>query len=247
MGKLDGKIALISGGTSGIGEATARLFAKEGADVVVVGRDDKRGNKVVEDIISKGGKAAFLQCDVSKEDDVISLFEKFYNTYGKLDILFNNAGVFRTYNLADVHSTEIQDIFSINTFSVIYMCNVFLNLIIKNKGVILNNASIEGLQFLNRGTKNHMYCATKAAVIKFSQQLAMNYTPEGIRVNCICPGSIDTPLFTNKDYSRLIPGIPMGRVGNANEIATAALFLVSDDSSFVSGAVLTVDGGASLK
>ena len=246
MGKLDGKVALITGATSGMGEAFAKLFASEGATVAVVGRNEERGLQVVDYINEKGGQAEFFQCDVSKEESVKNLYDSFYKMYKKLDILVNNAGFLKTNPIDELHEKEIIDVFSTNTFSLIYMCNHFLDMVLESKGVILNNASIDGLQFLNRGTKNHLYCASKAAVIKFSQQLALNYSSQGIRVNCLCPGSVDTPFFTNKDYSRLIPGIPMKRVGTADEIAKAALFLVSDDSSFVTGSVLTVDGGASL-
>ena len=110
----------------------------------------------------------------------------------------------------------------------------------------MNNASIDGMQQLYRGRANYAYAASKAAVIKFTEQLALNYTSKGIRINCLCPGVTETSLFTNRDFSRFNSAIPMGRVAQPAEIARAALFLVSDDASYVSGAVLTVDGGASL-
>lgn len=246
MGKLDGKIALITGATSGMGEAFAKLFASEGATVAVVGRNEERGHKVVDSIRENGGQAEFFQCDVSSQDSVKELRKAFDEKFDRLDVLVNNAGALKTNALQELTLQEITDVFSQNTFSTVITCTEFIQHILNSKGVILNNASIDGLQFLNRGTKNHLYCMSKAAIIKFSQQLALNYTPEGIRVNCLCPGSVDTPFFTNKDYSRLLPGIPMGRVGRADEIAKAALFLVSDDASFISGSILTVDGGASL-
>ena len=247
MGKLDGKVALITGATSGMGEAFAKLFAKEGATVAVVGRNEERGNKVVEDIISEGGQARFLFCDVSKKPSVQELRAEYNKYFDRLDILVNNAGILMTSVLEETSEDEIATMFSTNAFSYIYVVQEFIDLVLAAKGNILNNTSIDGLQSLYRGNKNYMYCASKSAAIKFSQQLALNYTPMGIRVNCLCPGVTETPFFTNRDFSRFNDAIPMGRVGKMDEIAKAALFLVSDDASYVSGAVLTVDGAASIK
>ena len=247
MGKLDGKVALITGATSGMGEAFAKLFASEGATVAVVGRNEERGNRVVSDIVSEGGQARFLYCDVSKKSSVQNLRIEFNKFFDKLDILVNNAGILMTSVLEETSEDEIATMFSTNAFSYIYVVQEFIDLVLAAKGNILNNTSIDGLQSLYRGNKNYMYCASKSAAIKFSQQLALNYTPMGIRVNCLCPGVTETPFFTNRDFSRFNDAIPMGRVGKMEEIAKAALFLVSDDASYVSGAVLTVDGAASIK
>ena len=247
MGKLDGKVALITGATSGMGEAFAKLFAKEGATVAVVGRNEERGNKVVEDIVSEGGQARLLFCDVSKKASVQELRTEYNKYFDRLDILVNNAGILMTSVLEETSEDEIATMFSTNAFSYIYVVQEFIDLVLAAKGNILNNTSIDGLQSLYRGNKNYMYCASKSAAIKFSQQLALNYTPMGIRVNCLCPGVTETPFFTNRDFSRFNDAIPMGRVGKMDEIAKAALFLVSDDASYVSGAVLTVDGAASIK
>ncbi len=247
MGKLEGKIALITGATSGMGEAFAKLFAKEGATIAVVGRNKERGKKVVEDIISEGGSAKFFQCDVTEQESVVNLRKSFDLNYKKLDILVNNAGVLITNTIENTTVSDIQTSFATNTFSAIYVIQAFIDLIIESQGNILNNTSIDGLHSLYRGSKNYLYSASKSATIKFSEQLALNYAPQGIRVNTLCPGVTETPFFTNRDFSRFNDAIPMGRVGQVEEIAKAALFLVSDDASYVNGAVLTVDGAASLK
>lgn len=247
MGKLDGKVALITGATSGMGKACAVLFAEEGANVVVVGRNTERGQKVVEDINREHpGKAIFFKCDVSDESQVIKLREQYLLQYDHLDILLNNAGVLYTNMIQDTVTEEWISSFNTNTNSVMYMVKHFLDIVIKCHGNILTNTSIDGLQSNIRGRKNYAYASSKAATIQLTLQLALNYS-NVIRVNCLCPGVTETPFFTNRDFSRFIDAIPMGRVGQPEEIAKAALFLVSDDASYVSGAVLTVDGAASLK
>ena len=167
--------------------------------------------------------------------------------YDGLDILVNNAGILLTSSLEEITEEDWLRVFDCNTHSIMRVTQAFIDLIEKNRGNILNNASIDGLQSLTRGRASYAYGSSKAASIKFTQQLALNYTPKGVRVNCLCPGVTETPLFTNRDFSRFVSSIPMGRVGRVEEIAKAALFLISDDASYISGAVLTVDGAASLK
>ena len=245
MGKLDGKIALITGGTSGIGEAIAKLFASEGAIVIIVGRDLERGEEVVKSIRNSEGNAHFLQCDVSSGVSVKELRRRFSESFNKLDILINNAGILITDALEDITEEEWDKTFATNTKAPMLVCQAFIDLVIASGGNILINASIDGLDGNIRGSKNYMYSSSKAATIHFAKYLALNYS-DRIRVNCVCPGVTDTPIWTNKDYSRFNPFIPMGRVGDVDEIARTALFLVSDDASYISGAVVTVDGGASL-
>lgn len=247
MGKLEGKIALVTGATSGMGEAFATLFAKEGAFVVVVGRNAERGHRVVESINRDNpNKTLFLKCDVSDEQEVIRLKKDFLSRYDHLYILLNNAGFLYTNLIQDTVTEEWINSFSTNTNSVMYMVKHFLDLVIKCHGNILNNTSIDGLQSNIRRRKNYAYASSKAATIQLTLQLALNYS-NVIRVNCLCPGVTETPFFTNRDFTKFTDAIPMGRVGQPEEIAKAALFLVSDDASYVSGAVLTVDGAASLK
>ena len=246
MNRLQNKIALITGATSGIGEAMAKRFAEEGAMVVVVGRNKERAEKVIEAIRKRGGMADYLLCDVTEPTEVLALREAFLRQFDHLDILVNNAGVLLTAPLKEIREEDWLNTFDTNVHATMRVTQKFIDLIEQSKGTILNNVSIDGLQSLTRGRANYAYCASKAAAIKFTQQLALNYTPKGIRVNCLCPGVTETPFFTNRDFSRFNDAIPMGRVGKPEEIANAALFLVSDEASYVSGAVLTVDGAASL-
>ena len=246
MLKLQDKIALVTGGTSGIGEAIAKIFAKEGATVIIVGRNETRGNKVVSTIEAEGGKALFIKCDVSKSENVSELKAEFLKHFSKLDILVNSAGILKTCSLEELAENDLKDVFSCNAYSAFFVTSSFVDLIVESKGNILTNASIDGLQSLTRGRATYLYAPSKASVIQFMKIVALNYTKLGVRVNCICPGVTETSLFTNRDFSRFEPAIPMGRVAQPIEIAKAALFLCSDDASYVSGAVLTVDGGASL-
>lgn len=245
MGKLDGKIALITGATSGIGEATVKLFASEGANVILVGRNREKGQIITEEISDAGWKARFIQCDVTEKEEIdkLKLLVKCY--YGQLDILFNNAGILITSSLGDIKIEDWNKVFDTNTTAVMLMTQAFIDMIIENGGNILNCASIDGLECNIRGTKNYIYSSSKAATIHFTKYCARNYSNR-IRVNCICPGVTETPLWTNKDFSRFTNAIPMGRVGQPNEIAKTALFLVSEDASYITGAVLPVDGGAAL-
>ena len=245
MGKLDGKIALVTGATSGIGEASARLFAEEGAEVIIVGRNRGRGTLIEQSIIQRGGNAKFYCCDVTQEDQIDDLYAQLTKKHSKIDILFNNAGILITSELRDIKIEDWDKTFDINTKAIMLMTQKFIDLIITSHGNILNCASIDGLDCTIRGSKNYMYSASKAATIHFTKYCALNYS-DRIRVNCICPGVTETPLWTNRDFSRFNSSIPMGRVVQAEEVARAALFLVSDDASCITGVVLPVDGGAAL-
>lgn len=247
MRQLEDKIALITGATSGMGEAFAKKFASEGAEVIIVGRNREAALRVVNEIIKAKGKACYMLCDVTKQEDVATLKKQFLFNYDRLDILVNNAGILLTAPLEEIDEYDWMKVFDTNMHSTMRITKAFIDIIEKSRGNILNNTSIDGLQSLTRGRANYAYCSSKAAAIKFTQQLALNYTPKGVRVNCLCPGVTETPFFSNRDFSRFESAIPMGRVGNVDEIANAALFLVSDAASYVSGAILTVDGGASLK
>ena len=245
MGKLDGKIALITGATSGMGEAFARLFAQEGAQVVLVGRSIERGERICREIKTAGGHACFMECDVSEEENVRKLRRQYGERYDRLDILVNNAGILLTSPLEEIDAADWHRTFAVNTDAVMYMTKAFIDLVIAARGNILNNASIDGLQSNTRGSKTYLYAASKSATIQFTKICALNYS-DRIRVNCLCPGVTETPFFTNRDFSRFTGAIPMGRVGQPEEIARAALFLVSDDAAFITGAVLTADGGSRL-
>jgi NAD(P)-dependent dehydrogenase (short-subunit alcohol dehydrogenase family) len=246
VGKLEGKIALVTGGTSGIGASSSALFAREGAEVIVVGRNKDKGEKVVQNILANNGKAVFFSCDITKMEDILSLRKKIDTNYGKLDILFNNAGILLTGSLEEITDADWDKMYNTNVKSLMHMCKVFIDLIKKSHGVVLNNASINGLQGFVQGKRSYMYATSKAAAIQFTQYLAHNYAPE-VRVNAICPGTAATDLFTNKDFSRFKDVNLLGRIAQPEEIAKVALFLVSDDSSFVDGAIIVADGGTIIK
>lgn len=244
MKKLHGKIAVITGGSSGIGKACAKLFAAEGAIVIAVGRNEANGKAVEAEICLEGGNAHFVRCDVTLETDIIQLKEYIKNVYGRLDILINNSGVFITSSLDKEVDDEWRYNFDVNVTGCYLMVRHLIPMLAGNRGCILFNASVAGLQSYAVGS-SYMYSASKAAVIQFSRVLAKNHARE-IRVNCICPGIIDTPIYKNPDMSRFDDRIPMGRVGKPEEVAKVALFLVSDDASYITGVVIPVDGGVSL-
>lgn len=246
MGKLSGKVALITGGTSGMGKATAGLFAREGATVLIVGRDKSKGEAAAKELNCQGNPVVyFFPCDLSVYEDIQRLAYDVQSRFDHLDILFNNAGIFCTNLLQDISPAEFDRVFKTNVASAIFVTKFFIDMLIKSQGVIINTASIGGLQSHIAGRKTYLYAASKAAVIEFSQLCALNYA-DRIRVNCLCPGPTDTPLFTNRDFSRFDGTIPLGRMGHAMDVAQAALFLASEDAAYITGAILTVDGGASL-
>lgn len=246
MGKLDGKIAIITGGTSGIGGASASLFAREGATVIILGRNVDQGLEKEKEITHAGGKAEYVQCDVSNMDDILRLKAHVVERHQRLDILFNNAGILITGSLEELTDEEWDRTYDVNVKAVMHMCKVFMELLIASKGVVLNNASINGLHSFIKGKKSYMYATSKAAVIQFSKYLAKNYAPD-VRVNVLCPGITVTNLFTNRDFSRFADSNLLGRMAAPVEIANVALFLVSDDASFVTGSVIVADAGESIK
>ena len=246
MGKLDGKIVLITGGTSGIGGASASLFAKEGATIIFLGRNVEQGIKKQEEIIRDGGTGEYYKCDVSRKEEVIALKQYILKKYGKIDILFNNAGILLTGSLEEFTDEEWDRSYNVNLKAAVHMCQAFMDTLVANHGVVLINASINGLHSYIKGKRSYMYATSKAALIQFSRYLAKNYAPD-VRVNALCPGMTITNLFTNKDFSRFKDSNLLGRMADPEEIAKVALFLVSDDASFVTGSVIVADAGESIK
>lgn len=244
--RFTGKTVVVTGATSGIGAETAREFAEEGAEVFLLGRSGERGAAVEGQIREKGGKAKFLFCDVTSEESVLEARREIEKSCPGIDVLFNNAGVFLTDALPDITAQDWKKSFETNMDGVLYMTRHFLEMLMKNRGVIINNASVSGLQSWISGAKNYMYGASKAAMIKFSQLCALNYA-EHVRVNCICPGIIDTEIFTNRDFSRFDGAIPMGYVGKPQNVARVVLFLASEEAAYMTGAVIPIDGGMSLR
>ncbi len=245
MNRLDGKVAVITGGTSGMGEASAKRFAEAGASVVIAGRNEQRGKAVEAEIRENGGDAAYIHLDVSKENEVEGVIRNVIEKYRKIDILFNNAGIFPvTSSLEQMETTVWDEIMDINSTGTFLMTKYAMPYLEESRGVILNNASIAGMHSYSSG-KAYAYSASKAAVIQFTRMIAKVYG-EKVRANCICPGVIDTPIFINRDLTRYHDDIPMHRAGTAEEVAKAANFLVSDDAGYINGAVLTIDGGMSI-
>lgn len=244
MAKLDNKVVIITGSTSGIGEECARLFAHEKATVIIVGRNSERGEKIATSIIEQGYLAKFIVCDASDEESIKNLIENVIHQYGKLDILVNNAGKFLTGNLEDLCSEEWDSMYAVNVKGTFLMCKYSMPYLQASKGVILNNASVAGMQSYASG-RSYAYSSSKASVVQLTRVLALNYGKD-IRVNCICPGIIQTPLFEGRDISGSSSKIPMGRVGTPSDVAKVALFLVSDDASYINGAIIPVDGGLSI-
>lgn len=248
--KVRDKVVLITGGTSGIGEATALLFAKEGAKVAITGRNSERGNKIVEKVKSDGGESIFVKTDVSVAEDCRNAVEKTIAEFGGLDILFNNAGVFFAHDVVECTEEEWDLQLDINLKGTFLMSKFALpGMIARGSGVIINNSSGWGLV---GGDKAVAYCASKGGVVLLTKAMAIDHGPQGIRVNCVCPGDVDTPMlpedskFRGMQWDEYIAGAanrPMRRIGTPEEIAKAVLFLASDDSSFMTGAALVVDGG----
>jgi NAD(P)-dependent dehydrogenase (short-subunit alcohol dehydrogenase family) len=248
--RLRDKVALITGGTSGIGEATAILFAREGAKVAITGRNEKRGHAVTVRIIENGGHAIFLRTDVRKADECRRAVDETVSSFGRLDILFNNAGVFYPQTTLECTEEDWDLQIDVNLKGTFLMSKFALpGMIAQGSGVIINNSSGWGIV---GGDAAVAYCASKGGVVLLTKAMAIDHGRQGIRVNCICPGDVDTPMLPEdarmrgqkwEDYLAGCSNRPLGRIGTSHEIAKAALFLASDDSSFMTGATLVVDGG----
>ena len=241
------KVVLITGATSGIGKATALKFGAAGAKVVVSGRREAEGNAVVDEIKSAGGEATFVQADVAKEDDVKNLVAKTVETYGRLDVAFNNAGVEHMGAIVETEEGDHKRIFDINVWGVLSSMKHEIPEMIKNGGgAIINTSSIAGhIGMAGAAT----YIASKHAVEGLTKTAALEYAGQGIRVNSVAPGGIETDMIDRfaGTEGEMRDGItqlhPIGRLGKSDEIADAVMFLASDGASFVTGESLKVDGG----
>ena len=248
--RLNQQVALITGGTSGIGEATALLFAREGARLAISGRNEKRGHAVSEAILKSGGQAIFLRTDVRRAAECVRAVRETVGAFGRLDILFNNAGVFYPHDTLECSEEEWDEQIDINLKGTFLMSKSALPaMIAQGRGVIINNSSGWGIV---GGDRAVAYCASKGGVVLLTKAMAIDHGRQGIRVNCICPGDVDTPMLPVdakmrglkwEDYLAGCAKRPLGRIGTAQEIAKAVLFLASEDSSFMTGAALVVDGG----
>jgi len=250
--RLDEKIALITGATSGIGRATALLFAGEGAGVALTGRNETRGREVAAEIERAGGTAIFLPSDVRSAEDCRRAVDETLRRFGRLDILFNNAGVFYPSTVTECSEEEWDLTVDTSLKGTFLMSKYALpSMIARGSGVIINNSSGWGIV---GGDAAAAYCAAKGGVVLLTKAMAIDHGPQGIRVNCICPGDVDTPMLpedarrrglTWEAYLAGASNRPLRRIGRPEEIARAALFLACEDSSFMTGAALVVDGGGS--
>jgi len=247
--RLEGKVALITGGGSGIGRETAVLFSGEGAAVVVVDRDDKGGQETVDTVKRAGGPAVFVQADVSRSSDCAHMVAAAEREFGHLHVLFNNAGIMDSRD-DDAVSTEeeVWDLtMRVNAKGVFLGCKHGIPALRRaGGGSIINTASFVAI--LGAATPQIAYTASKGAVLALTRELAIVHARENIRVNALCPGPLRTELLmkfldTEQKKQRRLVHVPMGRFGLAREIAQAALFLASDESSFVTGTDFMVDGG----
>ncbi len=245
MGKMDGRKVLVTGGYSGIGGASALLLAEEGAEVIIVGRSEDRGKEFI-DNCNKNFNIRFFRCDITDTNDLRTLPNNIKNSIGTIDTLVSNAGVLLTADLPNISDEDWDTMYDVTVKSVMHLCQEYIYELVENNGVILINASINGLHSYIKGKKSYMYATSKSAVIQFSRYMAKNYAPD-VRVNCLCPGMTETNLFTNKDFSRFNDCNLLGRMAKPEEIAKVVLFLVSDDSSFMTGSVVVADGGETIK
>jgi NAD(P)-dependent dehydrogenase (short-subunit alcohol dehydrogenase family) len=248
--RLQNKVALVTGGTSGIGQATALMFAKEGAKVTIAARNQESGQAIVEKIVKDGGSAIFVRTDVRNAAECLHAVDETLAAFQYLDILFNNAGVFYPHTVVECTEEEWDLQIDINLKGTFLMSKAVLpHMIKRGSGIIINNSSGWGIA---GGDAAVAYCASKGGVVLLTKAMAIDHGLQGIRVNCICPGDVDTPMLPDdarrrglkwEDYIAGCAKRPLGRIGAPEEIAKAALFLASDDSSFMTGASLVVDGG----
>ncbi len=248
--RLEGQVALITGGTSGIGDATAVLFAREGAAVAITGRNTERGEQLVETIVANGGEALFIRADVRFTDDCRQAVDETLARFGKIDILFNNAGVYHPRTIPECTEEEWDETIDSSLKGAFLMSKYVLpSMIEQGSGSIIHTSSGWGIL---GGDKAAAYCAAKGGLIVMAKAMAIDHGRDGIRVNCVCPGDVQTPMLHDDadkrgmswdDYAAGAADRPLGRVGTVEEIADAVLFLASDESSFVTGESLVVDGG----
>lgn len=241
MGKLDNKIAIITGGASGIGAETAKLFLEEGAKVVIVDMNEEKGKTFEQELKEQGKEVLFVKADVTNEADIQNVFSQTKSTFGGVDILFNNAGIGAVKPTDELPFSEWRKTLAVDLDGVFLFAQAAIKEFLQSGGgVIINTASMYGLV---GAAGSAAYNAAKAGVVNFTRSIALEYATRNIRVNAICPGFIDTPILGDTDRSFLIEATPMERLGNPEEIAKAVLFLASDDSSFMTGSALVVDGG----
>jgi NAD(P)-dependent dehydrogenase (short-subunit alcohol dehydrogenase family) len=249
-GVLAGRVALITGAASGIGRATAMLFAREGAAVAAVDLDGSGAAAVARAIEAQGGRALAVSADVTRETDCRVAIESTVAAFGGLQVLFNNAGIIRRATILETGEEDWDRLMAVNVKGIFLMSRIAVPLMARSGGgAIINTASGWGL---SAGPRAAAYCASKGAVVQLTKAMAIDHGEAGIRVNCICPGDTDTPMLLEEARQLGAPSDrflseaawrPLRRLGRPEEIAEAALYLASDAASFVTGTALVVDGG----
>ncbi len=252
--KLAHRIAVITGAGSGIGQAMALLFAREGARLLIADVNEGAAQETASRVVVAGGTCTAVHVDVSQPEQVRYMIEEAQHIYGRLDILCNNAGIGSTTDVVACEPDEWDRVMTINVKSVYLGCKYAIPLMVaQGSGVIVNTASIAGMVGL---VKRAAYSASKGAVIALTRQVAIEYVEQGIRVNCLCPGTVDSPwvgrLLSQADNptterASLVARQPMGRLGTPEEVAAAALYLASDDAAFITGTGLIIDGGLTAR
>lgn len=242
MAELQDKVVVITGGISGIGKASAELFASEGAKLVLVDLDETKGKEVVSELEDKGHDTIFVQADVTSEEDAKNVFSKAVEKHGQIDVLFNNAGIGASKPTHEVSFEEYRKTVNVDLDGVFLFAQNAIKQMRNqsNGGVIVNTASMYGWI---GAPGSAAYNAAKGGVVNLTRSLGVEYASENIRVNALCPGYIDTPIIPEEMKAPLRQATPMERLGLSEEMAKAALFLASDDSSFMTGQSLIVDGG----
>ena len=249
-GLLENKVAIVTGGASGIGRATSFLLAREGATVLIADLNETGGRELVKEISSLGGRALFELADVTRDPDCRGVAERASHEFGAIHLLFNNAGIIRRASVTELSEEDWDQVMAVNVKSMFLMSRRVIPIMEKSGGgSIINMASGWGLA---GGPRAAVYCASKGAVVLLTKAMAIDHGAQKIRVNCICPGDTDTAMLRNEAQQLGEPSErflaeaarrPLGRVGKPEEIAQAALYLASDASSFVTGTALVVDGG----
>ena len=250
MGRLDGKVVLITGAGSGMGRLASVLFAQEGARIVVSEIVEPAGQETVEQVRAVGGEAVFVRSDVSKEADMVAAVRAAEAAFGRLDVLYNNAGIFPAEDgaVTDIDEAVWDRVMNVNLKGIYLVCKHGIPALLRaGGGSIVNVASFVAL--VGCTVPQDAYTASKGGVIALTKSLAVQFGPKGIRTNAICPGPIETPLLTswllaNPEAKQVrLNRIPMGRFGRAEDIVYLAMYLASDESSWTNGAVMVADGG----
>ena len=250
--RFEGRVALVTGASSGIGAATALRLAAEGARVALVGRDAARGGEIVDEITRSGGEAAFFSCDVTDKGAVGRMVAAVLARFGRVDVLVNNAGIINFGSVVDARVDEWDLLMATNVRSVFLVSRAVLpHMIAAGGGSVINMGSNLGLV----GTRGAAaYATSKGAVVNLTRAMALDHVADGIRVNCVCPGTIDTPLVQRQRVGRTAEQLrqaderlkqrhPIGRMGTPEEVAAVVAFLASDEAAFVTGSAYGVDGG----